>query len=121
MKCKCCGKTAKTYTVERSGNKITVELCESCYNRLYGNGAVGEGKRTVRKECPACGTTYEDFRRTWLLGCAECYNAFRGELTPMLGYIQRGAYHKGKVPAGAGEAYDDLRGLIAREGRRIDP
>lgn len=119
MKCQRCGKPAKRFTVKKKNGEVVVELCESCYKRLYGDGDIYcEEKNAVRKECPACGTTYDDFRRTSLMGCAECYKAFRAELTPVLGYIQRSAQHVGKVPAGAGEAYDDLRGMIVREDLR---
>lgn len=115
MKCKSCGKIAKSYTLTRNGTEITVELCESCYKRLYGDDGFSD-ETPIKKECPACGTTYEEFRRSGLVGCAECYNAFRAEIIPMLGYLQRSAHHVGKVPVEAGEAYDNLRELIVQQG-----
>lgn len=114
MKCRSCGKTAKKYTIDRGGAAVSVELCAECYKRLYG-GESGAPSSGESKECSACGTTFEVFRRTGLLGCAECYNVFRKEILSMLGYIQHSTRHVGKVPAGAGENYDDLRGLIAQE------
>ncbi len=114
MKCRSCGKPAKKYTISRGGAEVAVEPCEKCYRRLYGKeNPTAEQESGL--ECSACGTTYEDFRRTGLVGCAECYNAFRKEITTMLGYIQHSARHVGKVPEGAGERYDDLRSLIAQE------
>jgi len=52
------------------------------------------------KKCPACGFTLEDLHRVRRFGCAECYTAFREEISPMLRNMHRGASHVGKVPEG---------------------
>lgn len=119
MKCRNCGKPAKKYTVKSKNGEIEVELCENCYKRLYAGGddLFYERRSAVSKECSACGRTYEEFIRTGLFGCAECYKAFRAELIPVLHNFQGSVCHKGKVPVGAGEAYDEMRGLIAQQER----
>ena len=119
MKCRNCGKPARQYSIKNKNGEIVVELCESCYKRLYAvdDDLFCEKKSAVSKECPACGTRYEEFVRTGLLGCAECYKAFRAELIPVLHNFQGSVSHKGKVPVGAGEAYDDLRDLIVQQER----
>ena len=119
MKCSVCGKAAKRYTIEKKNGEAVVELCESCYQKLYGtqDDLFYPKKGTILKECPSCGTTYEDFKRTGLLGCANCYKAFENELAPMLAYIHRKLQHEGKTPASAAEGYDDMRDLIARQDR----
>ena len=50
------------------------------------------------KSCPNCGTTLADFRRTGLLGCAECYSAFRTEVLAAVRQVQGRMRHTGKVP-----------------------
>lgn len=56
-----------------------------------------EGQNS-NKVCPNCGTTLADFRRTGLLGCAECYSAFRTEVLAAVRQVQGGIRHEGKVP-----------------------
>ena len=40
-----------------------------------------------------------DFRKTGRLGCPECYAYFAEGLEPLLGAVQRGSQHVGKIPA----------------------
>ena len=119
MKCRNCGRPAKRYTVNSKDGEVYIELCAECYKRLYADedGLYRGRSNAAPKECPACGTSFEDFRRTGLLGCAECYNTFRDDLIPVLSNIQFNVYHEGNGRAGMGEAYDDLRGLIAQQER----
>ena len=61
----------------------------------------------LQKTCPNCGTTLEDFRRTGLLGCAECYQIFREEVFAAARHVQGKIHHEGKIPAaGAANKYD---------------
>lgn len=53
------------------------------------------------KICPKCGTSLEDFRRSGLLGCAECYNVFREEILFSVRKMQWGVLHEGKNPVDA--------------------
>lgn len=48
--------------------------------------------------CPVCHMRESDFRKAQRLGCAACYEAFRGMLTPYLQDMQTGESHVGKVP-----------------------
>lgn len=86
-----------------------------------------EGNRDV---CPRCGMTFAEFSRTGLLGCAECYNAFRARILPTVQRLQGSLLHKGEGPAeGAGKDYDfileqehlkeELERAL-REGRFVD-
>ena len=68
--------------------------------------------RTADAACPVCGGTIEEFRKTGLLGCAHCYEAFREELTSTVLHIQGSAVHAGRPPVTAtDERYDSLRKL----------
>ncbi|TDA70171.1 MAG: hypothetical protein D9V47_02720 [Clostridia bacterium] len=52
--------------------------------------------------CRACGLTYDEFRRTGRLGCAQCYNYFGDRLEPLLHRVHGVSRHMGKVPRRAG-------------------
>jgi protein arginine kinase activator len=49
-------------------------------------------------ECPGCGHTFDGFRRTGRLGCAECYTAFADELRPLIRRIHGTTEHIGCTP-----------------------
>lgn len=51
------------------------------------------------KFCPKCGMTAEEYRRTGLWGCAECYRVFREEICASLRKLQGKVRHTGKAPA----------------------
>ena len=74
-------------------------------------GAAGAAAPAKAASCPACGTTYVEFRQTGLLGCSECYKAFESQLGPLLERAHEGGtHHVGKLPARA------LTGARARIG-----
>lgn len=52
------------------------------------------------KKCSKCGMSYEDFQKTGKLGCSECYNIFKEEITPLVKRIHGAVEHQGKVPSG---------------------
>ena len=108
------------------GKESTLCLCPACYRKLYPEGDALDlftqflgntgGRRS--KACPSCGTTLGDFRKTGLVGCAECYDAFRDDLLPSIRYIQRDVVHRGKQPNEfAGTKYDMVRELVQEQAR----
>ncbi len=50
-------------------------------------------------KCPRCGLSYSDFKKTFQLGCSQCYETFKEQLEPMLRRIHGSIIHKGKVPS----------------------
>lgn len=48
--------------------------------------------------CSSCGTTYGTFQKKGMLGCAECYHAFRIPLEELLKRIHGHTQHQGHVP-----------------------
>lgn len=129
MDCSNCGSpTASVYTREINGREQKVCLCKECYKRLYpksdasevfarlfGNDNKASGNSKKSKVCPSCGATLDDFRKTGLVGCVDCYTAFRTEIMNSLRYCQWGTQHTGKVlNATTEERYDLVRDL-ARE------
>lgn len=57
------------------------------------------GKSVSLQECPRCGTTFQEYRRTTLLGCPVCYRYFRELLLPSIRKFQFRLQHEGKFPA----------------------
>ena len=55
----------------------------------------------VEIKCSRCGLSYSDFRKTFQLGCSQCYKTFKEQLEPMLRRIHGSIIHKGKVPSKA--------------------
>jgi protein arginine kinase activator len=52
--------------------------------------------------CPVCGLSFEDFKNSGKVGCAECYNTFRREMDVILRNIQDSNRHEGKYPQKGG-------------------
>lgn len=107
--CQHCKKNPATvnYVEIINGDKFESHLCKSCYASLYGelhsktNGDIWAGLFGTwdeeKKVCPVCGTTYADYERTGLLGCASCYDVFKDELLVAIKRIQGEVSHVGKV------------------------
>lgn len=52
----------------------------------------------MSKRCGRCGTTVEQFYKTSLLGCENCYRVFAAELGPVLKKLHGITEHCGKEP-----------------------
>lgn len=114
MLCQHCKKNAATYNAVEiiNGQKFESHFCASCYAELFGGlnskgdiwAGLFESPLREEKVCPVCGTTYGDYQRTGLLGCASCYDVFKDELLPSIERIQGKVKHVGKV----GSNNDDL-------------
>ena len=63
--------------------------------------------------CPACGISFEEFKRTGRLGCANDYEHFKKELLPLLEKIHGATQHTGRVPSRVGERADAQKVLAA--------
>ncbi len=50
--------------------------------------------------CSQCGTTYENFQKTGMLGCAHCYEDFRKPLEALLMRVHGNTQHAGRIPGG---------------------
>ncbi len=54
------------------------------------------GKKEAEK-CGTCGIDYNEFKKSWRLGCGDCYKSFRSQLLPLIKRVQRSIVHSGKV------------------------
>ena len=50
------------------------------------------------KTCSFCGTTLSSFKKTGMLGCAQCYETFFKEVGDWVKTVQAGEEHVGKTP-----------------------
>lgn len=99
------------------GELESVHLCESCAEEqgVSGSSKLGGGAPLAdflaemgksgaesappapSEDCPYCGTSGSDFRRTGRLGCAQCYVHFEDQLRPLLRRIHGATHHVGKL------------------------
>ena len=125
MKCDRCDNEATVHEVRiKGGKRHETHLCEQCareqgvaiqapapitqlLTQFITSQASGEqageadasGKAAPITACPTCGTTYAQFRTSGLLGCSTCYQAFEGQLGPLLARAHEGGtHHSGKTP-----------------------
>ena len=118
MICEFCGKKTATMHVKTvvNGKLTEYHLCDDCAREKgYGNwfsgwgldfgdmlsGLLGSSRTEGVKRCEKCGTSFQEITKTGKIGCAECYNAFRNQLLPVIQRIHGTAQHKGKVPGGS--------------------
>ena len=122
MLCEECGKRPAEVlmTAVVNGQSTTRNLCRECLKK-YKTGdlqavlaavlsAMADKSQTPDITCPRCGETYAEFQKSGMLGCAECYQAFRRELTPLITRVQGRAQHAGRRPA----ASEKEQALLAR-------
>jgi protein arginine kinase activator len=120
MKCDNCNKTATVHLTEiKHGKKIEKHLCEQCaaqneglpvkshtpINEQLNNYVMAHSGLTkeVGPACDNCGITWAEFRQGGLFGCANDYQVFEKDLTPLLQRAHEGAtHHVGKVPTRRG-------------------
>lgn len=119
-KCDHCDRPATVHLIEIvNGKQIEKHLCENHaseagvevkatapINELLEKFVLkhsGTASTEPTQACDSCGMSYSRFRKTGLLGCPDCYDAFEDQLIPLLGRAHQGAErHIGKSPESAG-------------------
>lgn len=122
MKCQKCQKNEATTHIKRviNGQFEEYNLCAECAAEMgYGNffhdlassfeddfnslfGTFFENAlpaRTQATRCETCGSSYTDIQRTGMMGCADCYRIFNGEIMPTIRRIHGNTTHCGKNSA----------------------
>ena len=124
MLCEKCLKRPATVHMQKyiNGQVTEIHLCQECavqpdapfsfeqflqglldmFSGMQQQENVSQQKPETAYRCPVCGLSFEDFKRTGKLGCAECYQTFRREMDPILKNIQGSNRHEGKYPQKAG-------------------
>lgn len=97
MLCCSCKKNQATNIHEKTtdGRKQTEYYCADCYRRLFISAPSSAPKNAV---CPRCKTTAEEFFRSGLVGCADCYTYLAAAVDPVVFRMQGGDRHVGKHP-----------------------
>lgn len=120
MLCENCGKNPANvvFTKIVDGNKTVRHLCQDCMQQeeksftmqfpgmmqTFGNlYADAQEARAPEVQCEKCGMTWSRFQKGGEVGCADCYNAFRAQLSPVLKRVHGNAKHAGKLPRSASE------------------
>ena len=71
-------------------------------------------------KCQGCGLSYPQFKSVGRLGCAQCYDTFRRELSAIFKNVQGSGVHQGKFPKNFGAALirerrvENLKAALAR-------
>ena len=71
------------------------------HDNLFGGffGIPSHISAQTQKKCPTCGTTYLEISKSGKVGCPQCYNTFREELSGLLASVHGTTSHVGNVPA----------------------
>ena len=132
MLCEECQKNQATVmvTVTAGGQITTRHLCKECMQNMESSFAHGDVQgflsailsmlsaqsKAAARTCSSCGISYEDFKETGRLGCAQCYQEFADELSPLLLRIHGRSQHAGRIPTGDKEDFDRIRHIaVLRE------
>ena len=145
--CEECGVNEACYTISvMMGGQITQRhLCADCMAKMNMNLAAGnvkhllsaimsaisgsveeaaasaaeEAEETAAIVCERCGTSLSQFTKSGKLGCPNCYQAFREQLTPMLQQIHGRVQHAGRKPLDD-EAAQRRRAVYDRLSRQLE-
>jgi protein arginine kinase activator len=133
MICQKCKKAPAVVCISQVANnkKTDTYLCQDCANETATAGlkaALGlfgmqpghfifadelEQRRKMQTDapCPTCGKTFEEIRKDGKMGCADCYQAFRDKIRPIVARIHGNTQHKGSCPARTPDEYRHARRL----------
>ena len=125
MMCEDCGiRSAKFHLMTIiNDDRVERNLCPTCmakhqkqipgidFSNLAGIlNSILENKNTEEQErrdeeyegyvCEQCGMTYLEFQKCGMLGCANCYQAFKTPMTALLQRVHGNTQHAGRVPGG---------------------
>jgi len=112
MLCQKCGMNEATVHMVQviNGKKAEQHLCSECANmqeKSWFDTGVNINKmlsgffepihRQESVKCKGCGVSFDEYLKTGLLGCSDCYTAFENLLAGPLKRLQGGAVrHRGK-------------------------
>jgi len=122
-KCPSCSAPATIHLTQVvNGVAVKLGLCSDCPMAAAVQSEVGwdllakeDGAATPRlgegsdRACPSCGLSPADFKDLGRLGCARCYDTYAHNLESVLGRLQRGRSHLGKIPASSARRPDPAK------------
>jgi len=117
MQCDICSKKKATvHLTEIVDDQMSeMHLCEECARQKsvqmeqqfgladllagladFGKPAKEEAAESAK--CTNCGMSYDEFRKFGRLGCSQCYEAFKMQLSTLLKKVHGSNHHLGKTP-----------------------
>lgn len=110
MLCEQCGKNQAAVHMTKVVNnqKQEAHLCSECAKQFSGFHSGIDfsnmlssmfGPPQIGTACPTCHSSLADVQKRGQLGCSDCYQVFRQELSGLLRKIHGTTNHMGKVPA----------------------
>ncbi len=94
-----CEKCALSLGFQKTVKELP-ELFHSLMMNVFDENSSVPSRHLSSIKCPYCGTTWEDFKRTGLLGCDKCYEAFHDQILKVLKQIHGNTHHIGSRPTG---------------------
>ncbi len=133
LECSECKKTVQVNYSEIVGSKVVKRaMCVDCpvlMNKMRRPDDVAGSKGMLTEKqstmsCGVCGTSMEEIRMGYNLGCADCYETFSDLVLSHLiangGFFGVGSdsetsYHVGRIPGDTGEISPSLRLIVLNE------
>ena len=137
MLCDKCKKNPATVHIVKviNGDKNEMNLCSACaqenqelafpgasispfsfQNLLSGfvdhMGKIADQESKSALTCVSCGITAQEFKRSGLVGCEQCYKTFTSIINPIIQRVQGKTEHKGKCPKKAGRELINKKKII---------
>lgn len=83
--------------MEKQKSRVRAEGMQSMLSAIIA-GARRTGMVHSGLRCSNCGLSFDEFRKTSRLGCAQCYTDFRTQLHPLLTRLHGRVQHAGRIP-----------------------
>lgn len=130
LMCQLCKQRQATvhFTQIINGQKVEMVVCEQCarenneikinINKLLSSFMGLDVSKGVQQEpiaavrCSSCGMTIEEFNKTGMLGCTECYKAFGASIQTLLKRIHGNVKHHGKIPVKMSAKMSEEKNLL---------
>lgn len=143
MLCQKCGKNEANvrYTQIVNGVKKEMILCEECAAKMGINNfkinmpihfsnflddffdeeqLLPSFMKEKSNQCNSCGEVYDDFIKTGLLGCPECYDMFEDRLDSVLKHIQGNVKHVGRKPLNISEKMENTGENVTKKSAKVN-
>ncbi len=115
MLCSNCKKENAVFFLKQNinGKETSVALCKSCSKSMVTQGGnfsffepffksdASSLSADSAKVCNLCGLSFNDIKKLGKVGCPECYNTFKDELSGIIRQIHGNARHCGSTPVNA--------------------
>ena len=103
-------------SLQEAIDKVLAQLVQKQSEEQEGQeGASGDGAR-----CPSCGTSEAVYRKSFLLGCPQCYTTFEGIIESQLRRLHGSTRHVGRTPAKARPVEGEIGVTLAALHRDLD-